>query len=351
MMHRHQELFSEGLGTVKPYEATLQVQLEAKPRFFNPRPIPFSIKDAIGKEVDRLEQQGILKKVSSSDWAAPIMAILKKDGKYRICSDYKVTVNQVLAIERYPLPKPEDLFATLAVGKFFSKLDLSQAYLQLLLDDTSLPYVTVNTHQGLYTYTRLPFGVASAPAVFQRMMDTVLQSIPEIICYIDDILVSGKDEAAHLQSLDEVFTRLKKHGFHLKVEKCEFLLPKVEYHGHQISSDGIQPLPSNVTAIIKVADPKNLQPLRSFLGLINYYGKFIPNLATILQPLNSLLQARKKWNWSVECAQAFQEAKSQITSAQILTHYDPTLPIKLASDASAYGLGAVISHVMPDGAE
>ena len=351
LMHRHQELFSEGLGTVKPYKATLQVQSGAKPRFFKPRPVPFAIKDAIGKELDRLEQQGILKKVNSSDWAAPIVAVPKKDGKFRICGDYKVTVNQVLDVEQYPLPKPEDLFATLAGGKFFSKLDLSQAYLQLLLDDTSLPYVTVNTHQGLYTCTRLPFGVASAPAIFQRMMDTVLQGIPGVICYIDDILVSGKDEAAHLQSLDEVFTCLEKHGFRLKLEKCEFLLPKVEYLGHQISSDGIQPLPSKVTAIIEAPTPKNLQQLRSFLGLINYYAKFIPNLATILQPLNSLLQAGKKWNWSVECAQALQEAKSQITSARVLTHYDPTLPIKLASDASAYGVGAVISHIMPDGTE
>ena len=351
LMHRHQELFSEGLGTVKPYKATLQVQPGAKPRFFKPRPVPFAIKGAIGKELDRLEQQGILKKVSSSDWAAPIVAVPKKDGKFRICGDYKVTVNQVLAIEQYPLPKPEDLFATLARGKFFSKLDLSQAYLQLLLDDTSLPYVTVNTHQGLYTCTRLPFGVASAPAIFQRMMDSVLQGIPGVICYIDDILVSGEDQATHLQSLDEVFTRLEKHGFRLKLEKCKFLLPKVEYLGHQISSDGIQPLPSKVAAIVKAPAPENLQQLRSFLGFINYYGKFIPNLATILQPLNSLLQAGKKWSWSGECARAFQEAKSQITSAQVLTHYDPALPIKLASDASAYGVGAVISHVMPDGTE
>ena len=186
------------------------------------------------------------------------MAVLKKDGQFQICGNYKVMVNHVLAIEQYPLPKLEDLFATFAGGKFLSKLDFSQVYLQLLLDDTSLPHVTVNTHQVLYTYTSLSFGVAFASAIFQRMMDTMLLGFSGVICYIDDILVSGKDEAAHLQFLDEVITRLEKHGFCLNVVKCKFLLAKVEYLGHQISIDGIQPLPSKVTAIVKAPAPKNL---------------------------------------------------------------------------------------------
>ena len=116
-----------------------------------------------------------------SEWAAPIVAVPKKDGKFRICGDYKVTVNQALEIDQYPLPKPEDLFATLAGGKKFTKLDLSQAYQQLVLEDDSRKYLTINTHRGLYCYTRLPFGVASAPAMFQQVMDTILQGIPNVI--------------------------------------------------------------------------------------------------------------------------------------------------------------------------
>ena len=144
-------------------------------KFVKPRPVLFAIKDAIGQELDRLEKQGTIRKVDRGDWAAPIVAVPKKDGRFRLCRDYKVTINQALIIDQYPLPKPEDLFATLANGTQFSKLDLSQAYLQLQLDDASMPYVTVNTHQGLYQYTRLLFGVASAPAIFQRLMDTILQ--------------------------------------------------------------------------------------------------------------------------------------------------------------------------------
>ena len=298
-----------------------------------------------------MEKQGILEPVTHSNWAAPIVAVPKKDGSFRICGDYKVTVNQVLDVEQYPLPKPEDLFATLAGGKLFSKLDLSQAYLQLPLDEASKPYVAINTHKGLYTCTRLPFGVASAPAIFQKLMDTVLQGIPGVVCYIDDILISGADEETHLRTLGQVFARLEKHGFKLKQEKCEFLLRSIEYLGYIISQDGIQPVPTKVTAILNAPKPINVQQLCSFLGLVNYYGKFIPNLAALLHPLNALLRADRKWKWSPECDKAFQDAKDQLTSAKVLTHYNPTLPIVMAADASAYGVGAVISHVFPDSSE
>ena len=351
LLQSHQELFSKDLGHIHPFTASLKVQPDATPRFHKARSVPFAIKDAISQELDRLEQQRIISPVTHSQWAAPIVPVPKKDGKFRLCGDYKVTVNQALAVEEYPLPTPEELFSTLAGGKLFSKLDLSQAYLQLPVEEASKPYLTINTHKGLYAYNRLPFGVASAPMIFQKMMDAVLQGITGVTCYIDDILISSADEESHLQILEEVFNRLSEHGFRLKLEKCEFLLARIEYLGHIVSKDGIQPMPSKVEAIVKAPTPTNVHQLRSFLGLTNYYGKFIPNLSTILHPLNALLQAKRKWKWSQECAEAFEEAKRQITSAGVLIHYNPTLPISMAADASAYGVGAVISHVFPDGSE
>ena len=148
-----------------------------------------------------------------------------------------------------------------------------------------------------------------------------------------------------------MFECLEKHGFRLKQGKCEFLLPAVEYLGHQISKDGIGPLPSKVAAINQAPAPTNVQELRSILGLLNYYGKFVPNLATILHPLNALLQIDRKWDWTKECEEAFQLATRQLTSGKLLTHYDPTLPMNMATDTSAYGVGAVISHVFLDGSE
>ena len=220
-----------------------------------------------------------------------------------------------------------------------------------IVEEESRPFVTVNTHQGLYRYTRLPFRVASAPALFQKLMDRVLQGIPGVACYIDDILICGKDDTSHLTTLAEVFRRLEAHGFRLKREKCEFRMPSVEYLGHLIDQDGIRPLPSKVAAIDRAPAPTNVQELRSFLGLLNYYGKFISNLATLIHPLNELLKTSKKWDWTEECAKAFEQAKKQLSSGQLLTHYNPSLPIHMAADASAYGVGAVISHMFPDGSE
>ena len=256
-----------------------------------------------------------------------------------------------MEIDQYPLPKPEDLFATLAGGKKFTKLDLSQAYQQLALDDDSRKLVTVNTHQGLYRYTRLPFGIASAPAIFQKLMDTVLRDIPNVICYLDDILVTGKSDDDHLHTLGIVLRRLDDHGFRVKKEKCAFLQPCVEYLCHKINCEGLQALPSKIAAITQAPTPHNVQELRSFLGLLNYYGKFIRNLSTIVHPLNSLLQAHKRWLWTPECEQAFKKAKEELSSSAVLVHYDPNLPMTLAGDASAYGIGAVISHTLPDGSE
>ena len=271
-----------------------------------------------------------------SVWAAPIIVVHKKDGRFCICGDYKVTVNRSLDIDQYPLPKPADLFATLAGGQMFTKLDLAQAYQQLLLDKNSQQYTTINTHQGLYQYTRLPFGISSAPAIFQKTMDVILQGIPHVCCYIDDILVTGVNQQEHLQNLEEVLRRLEQNNLRIKKPKY---------------AQGLHTLPSKVEAILRAPDPENLQQLRSFLGLLNYYGKFIPNLANIVHPLNQLLQKDAKWTWTPDCVQAFTAAKQALNSSKVLAHYDPSLPITMAGDASAYGIGSIISHILPDGSE
>ena len=141
-------------------------------------------------------------------------------------------VNPALNVNRYPLPKPADLLSSFVGGQRFSKLDLTAAYQQVPLDEMSAKLTTINTHQVLYEYTRLPFGVASAPAIFQRIMDTILQGIPSVICYLDDILITGRNRAEHLRNLEEVLRRLQKHGVRLRKEKCRFLQESVEYLGH-----------------------------------------------------------------------------------------------------------------------
>ena len=351
LLNNFDDLFSDNLGTITNFEASLEVHPDSHPKFFKPRPVPFAIKAAIEEELDRLEANGSIEKVAHSTWAAPIVAVPKKNRKFRICGDYKVNVNQVLDVNQYPLPTPDQLFATLAGGTKFTTLDLSQAYMQLPLEEESKQYVTINTHRGLYRYTRMPFGIASAPAIFQRLMDTVLQGIPNVMCYIDDILVTGKDDEDHLRNLAAVLSRLQDQGFGLCKEKCSFLVDSVDYLGHRINAEGLHAHPDKVAAVVNAPEPRNVSELRALLGMVNYYRKFIANLSSLLQPLNSLLQANKPWKWTDKATKAFIAAKKAIATTGVLAHYDPKQPLTLAGDASGYGIGAVISHTLPDGSE
>ena len=171
-------------------------------------------------------------------------------------------------------------------GKKFTKLDLKHAYFQIELDAESKPLVTINTHQGLFQYERLPFGVSAAPSIFQRVMDNLLQGIPGVCVYLDDILITGSTEDEHLQHLDE--------GLTLKKLKCSFLLESVEYLGHTISMEGLHTSESKVQAILGAPALKDVSQLRSFLDLVNYYSKFLPDLASKLAPLYKLLQKTSK---------------------------------------------------------
>ena len=163
-------------------------------------------------DLDKLESMGIISLAQFSKWAAPIVPVLKQNGAVRICGDYKVTINQASFVDTYPLPRIDELLANLSSGKYFSKLDMSQAYLQLSLDKRSREYITVNTHKGLYEYNRLPFGVSSAPSIFQRTMDNLLQGIKGVSVYIDNILISGSTVEEHLWTLDKVLERLRNAG-------------------------------------------------------------------------------------------------------------------------------------------
>ena len=218
-------------------------------------------------ELERLVKEGTLEQIDYADWAAPIVAVLKSDMKgIRICGDYRMTINPNSKLNQYPIPKVEDLFATPANGKVFTKLDLAQAYQQLKLYSRSKKFVVINTHKGLFQYTRLPFGISSAPGIFQKVMETLLQGISGVIVYIDDILITNATEAEHLK---EVLKRLVSAGLRAKQHKCKFMAPFVEFLGHIIDKDGIRPLPAKVRAVQQAPRPTRITELKSYLGLIS----------------------------------------------------------------------------------
>ena len=351
VLNHHKVIFSDELGVIRGTSAKLYVDPQTRPRFFKYRTVPYSMRGKVEQELDRLQRQGVLTPVAFSDWAAPIIPVLKKDGSVRICGDYRLTVNQAAKLETYPLPKINDLLTSLAGGKTFTKLDLAHAYQQVELEKDSRKFVTINTHKGLFEYTRLPFGVASAPALFQRTMENLLQGLKHVCVYLDDILVTGSSEREHLDNLAEVLKRLESAGMRLKRSKCEFMLPSVEYLGHKISDKGLQPTEGKIKAIVEAPAPQNVSQLKAFLGMLNYYAKFLPNISSRLAPLYKLLQKAVVWSWGAKQQKAFKEAKNALTSAEVLVHYDPTKELRLSCDASPYGVGAVLSHKLDDGTE
>ena len=353
LLNVHATLFEEKLGLFKGVVAKLLLNPigEKQPKFYKARTVPFALKERIEKELGSLQAVGIISPVHSSEWAAPIVPVVKQDGSVQICGDYKLTANRVITFESYPIPQIEELFASLSGGVEFSKLDLKNAYLKLELEKNSKQYTTINTHKGLFHYNRLPFGIASAPAIFQRAIETLLQGIPYTCAYFDDIVVTGKTDDEHLQNLQLVFQKLESVGLKLNKEKCVFMAPSIEYLGHQMDKDGLHPTDEKVTCIKQAPTPSTITELKAFMGLLNYYGKFIPKLATVLAPLYRLLQKDTKWNWGRDQQEAFKCAKDLLQSSTLLVHYDPKRQLVLTCDASPFGVGAVVAHIMDDGSE
>lgn len=342
---KYPKLFSEKLGCFKDVLVDLPLKPDSKPIFFKARPLPFSLRASVEKELDRLVGLGILVPVKYSEYASPIVPVLKRDGSIRLCADYSVTINKQLLVDKYPLPRHEELFSKLHGGKFFSKLDLSQAYNQLVLNEPSQMLTCINTHKGLFKFTRLVFGLASAPAIFQRTMESVLSGLEGTLLFMDDICISADSRNQMMFRLCEVFRRLEEAGFVLNKDKCTFFQESVSYLGFIIDRNGIHKSPEKIEAILKARVPTNISELKSFLGMVNYYRHFVKNASSILCPLHQLLQKQVKWVWTKEHEEAVANIKRQLASDNILTHFNPAAELILTVDASPYGLGAVLSQI------
>ena len=260
-----------------------------------PKVFKFNSKD----ELKRLEDAKIIEPVSICDWASPIVLIPKTDGSVRMCGDFKVTINPCMKVDRYPIPNIDELLSRLNGGEKFTKLDFSDAYLQVELDDESKPLTTISTPFGFYQYLRMPFGISNAPAIFQKISDQIVAGIPYCAAYLDDIIISGKDSAEHQQNLLTVLHRVQEFGFKCKLSKCSFFQDEVNYLGYIINKHGKRANSERVSAITNLAIPKSLKEVESFIGKINYYSKFISNFSAVCTPLNNLRKKGVKFNWDI----------------------------------------------------
>ena len=315
------------------------------------RRLPASLKGEVDKEVQDMLQTGVIRP-STSPWSSPVVLVKKKDGSWRFCIDFR-KVNEVTHRDAYPLPRIDETLDSLAHAVMFTTLDLASGYWQVELDESSKEKTAFSTPGGHYEFNVMPFGLTNAPATFQRLMECVLAGLSPAQCliYLDDIIVYGTSFEDHLKHLEMVLTKLGEAGLKLKPSKCHFAQQQVQYLGHLISKDGVAVDPSKVEAVTSYPQPTDVKELRGFLGLANYYRRFVQGFASIAQPLYKLTRKNARgFNWTSQCQQAFDQLKKLLVNPPILAYPQFDLPFVVHTDASDHAIGGVLSQVQ-DGKE
>lgn len=342
-------IFQNKLGCYKYKQVDLQVAENTKPIYLKPRPIPIAFRSKVEQELTRLEKEGVISAIESSEWGTPIVPIIKQDGNLKICGDYRVTLNKHLLKVMYPLPTMEHIFSLLNGGESFTKIDLSNAYNQICVNEESAMKLAWSTHRGIFKLNRLPYGITPASAIFEREMEKLLQGCNGVANFLDDIIITGKTREDHEKNIREVFKRLEDAGLQLKKEKCAFFQDEVSYLGYTISKEGLKKNSDKQRAIIDAPRPENVTQVKSFIGMVTYYGKFVPKLSIIMKPIFELLKKNNKYIWTDACGKAFEEIKRIIGSDEILVHFDPKIPIILQTDACQDGIAGALLHKFPNG--
>lgn len=339
----------EGLGTLGE-EYQIRLMEGAKPyALYTPRHVAFPLREKVREELNRMEQAGVISKVDEpSEWCAGMVTVPKKSGDVRICVDLK-PLNENVLREVHPMPNVDETLAKLAGAALFSKLDANSGFWQIPLAAESRPLTTFVTPFGRYHFNKLPFGISSAPELFQKRMSRVLEGLEGVVCQVDDVLVFGKDMAEHDARVIATLERMANAGMTLNSAKCEFRKKQVKFLGHLVDASGIRADPDKTAALQGIAQPKSITELRRFLGMANQLGKFSPRLAELSQPLRELLSKKRSWVWGPDQERAFTGIKTELSQPTVLALYDPDADVKVAADASSFGLGAVLLQRNGDG--
>ena len=299
-------------------------------------------REEMEKQIKSLLAKGWIRP-SSSPYGSPILFVKKKDGGMRMCIDYRA-VNKMTVRNSYPLPRIDDLVDRLTGSSIFSCLDLQQAYHQVRLSDADVPKTAFTTPQGLYEYMVLPFGLSNAPSTFQSVINSILG--PELrhccLVYMDDIVVYSKSPEEHLKHLRLVLAKLQGAKLYAKLSKCRFALSSIKFCGHVVDQHGIMPDPDKVKVVLDWPTPTDVHQVRSFVGLAQYFRKFIQAFPVMIAPLTALFKKGAVWNWSVACETSFQQVKHALTTVPCLKLPEPDEPFTMITDASGIGIGAIL---------
>nr|XP_043068709.1 uncharacterized protein K02A2.6-like [Drosophila bipectinata] len=306
------------------------------------RRIPVALEEKVAAKLEESLSRDIIESVTGpSSWISPIVLAFKENGDIRLCIDMR-RANKAIRRENYPLPTFESFMPKLKDAKYFSRLDLKDAYHQLELDEASREITTFITPKGLFRYKRLMFGINSAPEIFQRHLEQLLAPFTNVMNYIDDVIIFGASEEEHDKTVKEVCNTFKESGVLLNDQKCIWKTNKLKFLGHIISDEGIEVDPDKINVIRMFREPLNKEETRSFLGLVTYVGKFIPDLADYTDPLRKLLRKDSKFSWGETERDAFRNLKDRLEKVPNLAYFDPLNRTRLIADASPVALGAVL---------
>ena len=353
LLTKHQSAFASGpddLGRTHLVQHEIRTPPDLRPLRQPARRFPFWKQTEAKEIVDDLLKRDLIEP-SASPWAAPVVMVKKKDNTTRLCVDYR-RLNSHTIQDAYPLPRIDDSLDALGGSKWFCTLDLASGYWQVGMSKSAQEKSAFITSGGLYSWKVMPFGLSTAPGTFERLMETVLSGLQWETCliYLDDVIIFGKTEQQTLDRLDAILSRIGQAGMKLKPSKCRLFQKRVHYLGHVVTEEGVMTDPEKIETVREWPVPTTQTEVRSFLGTASYYRRFVQNFGTIARPLHRLTEKNRPFLWTTECQVAFETLRKKLVEAPILAYPSSEEDFILDTDASATGIGAVLSQVQ-DGVE
>ncbi|GBN26985.1 Retrovirus-related Pol polyprotein from transposon 17.6, partial [Araneus ventricosus] len=336
------ETVFEGLGKFPGEEYHIELKPNAVPVIHPPRRVPQALQSRLKETLNRLEADKIISKVNKpTDWVQSLVIVEKPNGSLRLCLDPR-DLNRVIKREHHLIPSAEDIISRLEGKKLFTVLDLKDGFWQVPLDNESSDLCTFNTPHGRYKFNVLPFGIASAPEVFQKRNEKLFGDIDGVEVYFDDIIVTGTDKVTHDAALTEVLKRAEASNIKFNANKLQFRMTEVKYMGQIISDKGIKADSGHIKGIVDMPTPSSKGEVIRLLGMVNFLSKFIPNLSQITAPLRELIKQNIEFRWENEHTVAFNRIKELLSCAPVLKVFNGSEKITIQCDSSKDGLGTCL---------